>query len=190
MIKYFTAILFGVVCVNYASASCRGAITETTPTSNFEISATDEVVIDKTTGLMWKRCIEGYSGTDCKTGEDTKSTYVTALQNIASLNAGSGFAGFTDWRMPNVKELRSIVEEACNGLALNEEVFPYEDTGSTEDDIREHFTSTPRSYRESGATWVLGIDFDDGSITSLSVGSSNQDSQNEAAVYRLVRNAQ
>ncbi|WCN14842.1 DUF1566 domain-containing protein [Marinomonas mediterranea] len=190
MIRKIIVMMIGFITVGNVSASCRAAIAETTPTSNFEVSASDEVVIDKTTGLMWKRCLEGYSGTDCKTGDAIQATYVTALQNIASINSGSGFAGFTDWRMPNIKELRSIVEEQCNGLALNEDVFPYEDDGTAEDDIRLQFSNTPRPYREADATWVLGVDFDDGAIVPFSVGSVETDSASLVGSYRLVRNAQ
>src|SRR5262245_65459894 len=38
--------------------------------------------------------------------------------HIAGLNAGAGFAGHTDWRLPNVKELQSIVNYETRNPAV------------------------------------------------------------------------
>lgn len=182
-------ILFFLICSNSASSSCRESIPATTPSDNFIFSDISDVVIDKRTGLMWKRCIQGFSGSDCLSGSESNGTYSTVLNSIDTLNENGGFAGYDDWRLPNLKELRSIVEERCHALALNEEVFPYNDVDSKENDLRLHWASTPRPYRESQATWVIGIDFFDGASVRFSVGSSNTDSSSIGGVYRLVRNA-
>jgi hypothetical protein len=46
----------------------------------------------------------GVSGGACKAKGP-----MTIFQWVAQLNMGAGFAGHTDWRVPNVKELESIV---------------------------------------------------------------------------------
>jgi Protein of unknown function (DUF1566) len=70
-------------------------------------------VSDKTHGLMWKKCSEGQSwrkaGNSCD-GKAAGISWDDALNQIEILNAGNGFAGFKDWRLPTVKELATLVE--------------------------------------------------------------------------------
>ena len=67
----------------------------------------DGTITDNNTGLMWeKKSADGTTIHD----KDTQYTWANAFAvHIAGLNAGGGFAGHIDWRLPNVKELQSIV---------------------------------------------------------------------------------
>ena len=71
-------------------------------------------VTDVRTGLMWERCMVGYTFSDNGTPNDladdscTPSATVTflwqqALQGVVDRNAQGGIAGFTDWRLPNIR---------------------------------------------------------------------------------------
>ena len=65
----------------------------------------DGTVTDIRTGLTWEK------KTDANVNDNY--TWDTAFDYIAELNAmngGAGFAGHNDWRLPNVKELLSIVD--------------------------------------------------------------------------------
>lgn len=77
------------------------------------------VVTDLETGLMWKRCIEGQTGTFC-TGGSTPHTWSAAL----AVARASTHAGFDDWRLPNAEELFSLVETGCHSPAVNTVIFP------------------------------------------------------------------
>ena len=84
----------------------------------------DGTVTDKITGLMWRQCSEGRSSTDCSGGSATSHTWQGALQIPANINTQGGFAGYSDWRLPNLKELASLVEERCYSPAINVTLFP------------------------------------------------------------------
>ncbi len=103
--------------------TCDISITSTTPSLNFQI-INDGTVIDTKTGLMWKRCPEGQSGSDCAEGNASLYNWQEALQQSEIINTTGGFSGYMDWRLPNIKELQSIVEEQCIGPAINLAVFP------------------------------------------------------------------
>lgn len=96
--------------------SCSGA--QQTPTSRFEMPG-DGTVIDKETGLQWKRCLEGAGGVTCEGGEDLRYYYEDAKKL-----QGKYFANRSDWRIPTKEEIESIVDKSCRSPAFNLEVFP------------------------------------------------------------------
>lgn len=153
-----------------AETFCDKSISATTPTSNFELKA-DGTVIDHSTGLLWQRCLVGQTynatTTNCD-GAPSSVSWQAALQAAQGLNASGGYAGNSDWRLPNVKELSSIVEQQCVLPALNLEVFP-------EVAITVVWTSTAR-INDHGAAW--NINFRRGAVESF----------NDQATVRLVRN--
>jgi hypothetical protein len=69
----------------------------------------DGTITDPSTGLMWeKKSLEGAVTTNPH-HRDRMYTWADAFaEYVAGLNAGDGFAGYTDWRLPNIKELQSI----------------------------------------------------------------------------------
>ncbi len=65
----------------------------------------DYTTTNTTTGIVWKTCAEGLSGSDCGTGSMLQNNSSGACSNLNSLNGGSGYAGRNDWRFPNANEL-------------------------------------------------------------------------------------
>jgi len=122
----FTATNLQAACSEGVTSSTTGerydSIIETTPTSQFSLNG-DGTATDNKTGLTWMRCSLGqvWDGATC-TGSVTTTTWQTAL----SLAESTFFAGSSNWRLPNIKELSSILEEnVCKGSPrINETVFP------------------------------------------------------------------
>lgn len=103
--------------------TCKPAsIPASTPDSQL-IDNGNGTVSDSKTGLMWKKCPEGLSGSSCESGNASNFNWQQALEQPGVVNS-IGFAGFTDWRLPNIKELISIVEEQCYDPAINLNRFP------------------------------------------------------------------
>ena len=74
--------------------------------------ATAACVTDRLTGLMW-----------AQTPDSTTRTWQAALDYVKNtVNASGGLCGFTDWRVPSIVELKSLVnagynEQSCEGSA-------------------------------------------------------------------------
>lgn len=102
-----------------AAQTCNTHIPETNPSSIYEVHG-NGTVTDTRTGLMWKQCLEGQTGADCSGSSPTSIRWAEALEHAES----HSFAGYSDWRLPNSKELESLVEHRCVQPAINEGVFP------------------------------------------------------------------
>jgi hypothetical protein len=146
------------------------SILATTPTNRFTIN-NDGTVSDTKTGLTWKKCSEDQSGVDCRIGAAATYTWKGALQQAQSVNNNGGFAGYKNWRLPNMKELRSIVEEQCFSPSINLAVFP-------ESQSNAYWSSSPVALDSSGA-WFVNFDY----------GSSRSSGYKSINFVRLVRDA-
>ena len=117
------------LCVGFSvsypaySQDCKDLVSST-PTTDFTVHA-EGTVTHNPTGLMWKICSEGqtYENNSC-VNDASVFTWPQALTHVDELNANTGFAGYTDWRLPNIKELNALVEVACYQPAINESLFP------------------------------------------------------------------
>lgn len=102
-----------------AEQVCNERIPPSAPDSNYADNG-DGTITDRMTGLIWKQCPEGLSGDDCQSGQPLHFTWQEALQHAAT----AVFAGSDQWRVPNVKELASLVELRCMEPSINLRVFP------------------------------------------------------------------
>jgi len=107
-----------------AQAACtagnaNGNVIESTPTSAFTDNG-DGTVTHALTGLMWKQCAQGLSGAGCATGTRALMSWSGALKDAVADRT----AGYADWRLPNKKELESIVEFCGHTPSINQAVFP------------------------------------------------------------------
>jgi hypothetical protein len=149
----------------------------------------DSTITDSASRLMWMRCSEGQLKDDSCSGDATLNTWQAALNIPADLNMSGGHAGFTDWRLPNIKELTSLVEEACYSPAVNTERFP-----STPGDGGQDGSGPEQT---AGVFWSSSVAYDTGQIGSLRLlqaysvafddGSAQVRSRDESAFVRLVR---
>jgi hypothetical protein len=104
-----------------------------------------EVVVDHATGLMWQ-----------KSGSPNFMTYQEAQAYIEQLNTQK-FAGYSDWRLPTIPELMSLLEpeKQSNDLYINP-IFDAEQWWCWSADRRIKGESSP------GAAWR--VYFDVGSV--------------------------
>jgi len=131
-------------------------IAETTPNTQYVIHG-DGTITDTTTALMWKQCVEGLSGQNCTSGIEELLTWTGALQSANNINTSGGFAGYADWRVPNVAELVTLVEEQCTDPSINENVFP--------NTANKFIWSSSPDFNNDSGSW--SVDFNVGTTATL-----------------------
>lgn len=120
----------------------------------FVPSASGEEVTDTQTGLIWRRCSEGqiWSGrSSACSGSYALYNWSNALAHAKSTADSTGVA----WRLPNVKELSTLVHRGSISPAIDSSVFP--NTPLT----NYFWTSTAYAGGASNAWYVF---FDDGNV--------------------------
>ncbi|QEP44931.1 DUF1566 domain-containing protein [Ectothiorhodospiraceae bacterium BW-2] len=152
MFRILSPLLLLLVIQNSVAQSCIDDITPTAPDSRYSANG-DGTVTDLQTGLMWQQCAVGLSGSDCGSGSAASMTWDAALQRPQTLNSSGGFAGYSDWRLPNITELASLVEEACVSPAINETLFPNNGTSV-------YWSSSPYAFNSFNA-WQLYFSYGD-----------------------------
>ena len=101
-----------------------------------EFSRTSGVVTDSATSLQWQ---DDYSD---NAGNIKNATWTAAIDYCEALTLG----GHTDWKLPNKKELLSIVDYATYSLAMSS---VFQNTSSSN-----YWSSTTRARYTSDA-WVV-----------------------------------
>ncbi|HNR87497.1 MAG TPA: DUF1566 domain-containing protein [Spirochaetota bacterium] len=103
-------------------------------------------ITDNRTGLIWVKCTQGLSGSDCTTGSASTYTWSAAMNACSSLS----YSSRANWRLPSVVELMTLINFENEGPSLDTVYFPNIPSSAG----RSYWTSTSFSSDSSYAWYV------------------------------------
>lgn len=126
---------FGAISAQFRSGprAVRLVRGEAGPTKRFVVSDNAQQAEDRTTGLVWRRCLEGQQvdGTGCR-GKALRLSWTDALARAQAQADETGVA----WRLPNQKELASLLDHE-QAQHIDATVFPLQKAAGSQ------WTSSP-----------------------------------------------
>ncbi len=119
---------------------------------SFSVCGNGNLIYDNLTGLMWTRCAIGKTFNpqtkECE-GDASIHNWKESLNKVQTANQ-TGLDSHKDWRLPNIKELASIVDLSCVNPAIDQNVFPNTDRAS--------FWTSSVFEQYPGRAWYLKFD--------------------------------
>jgi hypothetical protein len=73
------------------------------------VTSIEKTVADRLTGLMWAQDAQADTESGCLPGGDSLLTWQESLDYVKCLNT-QNYLGYPDWRLPNVVEMRSLLD--------------------------------------------------------------------------------
>ena len=138
-------LLFSYNTNNYY-VRCVSNDAETTKTFS---DNNDGTVIDNSTKLIWQKCSagQGTSTGNCNTGSIIGYSWLNAISYCENLNLGNR----SDWRLPNINELRSIVDySSFQSPSIDTNIFPITQSND--------YWSSSSASTENGRAWFISFD--------------------------------
>ncbi|MBN2530346.1 MAG: DUF1566 domain-containing protein [Deltaproteobacteria bacterium] len=107
----------------------------------------EPIVTDAATGLIWQGCTAGQSGEECTIGSSSALTWLEALSYCENLSWG----GDAKWRLPNIVELSSIVDNGKANPSIDIDAFPATDN--------DYYWSSSSGIRYTWDGWHVNFQF-------------------------------
>jgi hypothetical protein len=117
------------------------------------------VVSDTATGLVWDRCTWGQSGSACEGNGELFTEWSDALR-VADIANQRRYKGAYDWRVPNARELETLIKIDRAWSTIDTAIFP---------------NTPPECYWTSSQSWLISgfsidawiVRFRDGLVTPI-----------------------
>ncbi len=196
-----TALALGLGSSQALALNCDADFTggnATAPNGRYTVNE-DLTITDNDTGLMWMKCAAGKTGGDCLGnivyGADDEGirilNWVEALQyaeqvNTTLVGTDANPSGDTDWRLPNAKELESLVERCRTNPAINTSIFT--NNVPTSNESARYWTSTP-AFRPDAGQNEADVPFQAWAIDFHSGNDWREHKTGKTLYLRLVRTA-
>ncbi len=150
------------------TSAAASAIVAVTSSGALQLNA-DGTVSDPKTGLTWMRCSVGqtWTGSTCSGAARTHT-----FDEANALTGTVEFANRSDWRVPNIRELQTIVDRSVYGPAIDRTAFP----------------NTPSSNSWSGSASADGSTF--AWLVHFNNGGAYYGNRSNSYTVRLVRGGQ